>query len=296
MHRSVFTLCVLGLALSASCVATSATRKATVVDYLYPKGTPAQPPTDVVLELPVRVGIAFAPGDANRFGDEVFDEKLKRDLLDKVAQAFLGEAGVQTVEIIPTSDLQPEGGFENLDQIAAMHGIKMVALLSYEQVQFGELSTSSWTYWTVLGAYVVEGNRNETRTLIDASVFDIRSRALLFRSSGSSAMHESSTAIKSEKAMRGESREGFGRATDDLIVNLHASLDAFREQAKSGTVHGLGTPAISTVAAGGGDASAGGSGAGALGMVELALLGLMLAACARSAFAPGGGGGARGDA
>ncbi len=39
-----------------------------------------------------------------------------------------------------------------------------------------------------MGAYVVKGEKNETRTLMDAVVYDIRSRALLFRASGESGI------------------------------------------------------------------------------------------------------------
>jgi rhombotail lipoprotein len=125
---------------------------------------------------------------------------------------------------------------------------------------------------------VIEGDRNETRTMLDATVLDIRSRALLFSASGASRVEDTATAIDIERALREKSREGFAQATDDLIASLDRALAGFREQIKSGTVRGQGTPAISVAGASG--AAGGGVGAGGLGAIDLAAVVLLLAASA----------------
>jgi len=58
-------------------------------------------------------------------------------------------------------------------------------------------------------------------------------------------------------------------------VNLNTSLEAFRAQAASGTVHGPGTPAVTIV-----DTAAGGGGSegGAAGVFDAAALALLVAA------------------
>ena len=276
MIRISKTVSVCVLIAFAGCYATTSQRRANVVDYLYPQGAEAQPPQDVTLDLPLRVGIAFAPSQDQ--WEEVFDEKLKRDLLEQVAAAFRGTDGVQSVEVIPTTDLVPGGSFANLDQVAALYNLEVMALVSYEQVQFDEAKKSSITYWTIVGAYVIEGNRNETRTILDASIFDIGSRTLLFRASGSSSIEEGSTIVDVSKTMRTASRDGFSEATTALIADLQSSLDRFREQAKGGTVRGAGTPAVTVTR----DTGSGGSGAGALGGLELAAGLLLLALGARA--------------
>jgi rhombotail lipoprotein len=263
--------------LAAGCTSFPASRRANVLDYLYPQGTPARPPQDVVLDLPLRVGVAFAPTAPGAALDTSFEEAEKRALLESIAAAFRSTPEIESVEVIPTTDLRPSGGFDNLDQIAALHGLEAMALISYEQVQFDEAKRSSLVYWTIVGAYVFEGNRNETHTLLDAAIFDLRSRTLLFRSSGESAITGSSTAVDVARELRAASSAGFRAANEDLIGNLGQALAAFREQAKTGTVRGAGTPAISVT----GQAGAGaGSGAGALGGLELAL-GLALLGLAR---------------
>jgi rhombotail lipoprotein len=275
MVRSARRALPLAALVIAGCTTTSTQRRANVLEYLYPQGTPALPPSDIRLDLPLRVGIAFAPTQSH---ESVFDETSKRDLLEQVAAAFRGTDGIQSVDVIPTTDLRPGGGFENLDQVAAMHGLEVMALVSYDQVQFDEARKSSITYWTIVGAYVIEGNRNETRTVLDASVFDIPSRALLFRASGSSSIKDSSTAVESSRKLRSASREGFQEAATDLIADLSVALEGFREQAKAGYVRGAGTPAVSFT----GESGSGGSGAGALGALELAAAGLLLASGARA--------------
>ena len=249
-----------------SCASTTQQIRASSLEFLYPKGAPERPPEDVVLRLPLRVGIAFPPTT----GYSTFDELQKRELLERVAEAFRGRKEIARVDVIPSLDLRSGGGFENLDQLAGMYGIDVFALVSFEQVQFSEETAASITYWTVVGAYVIKGDRNETRTVMDASIFDLASRSLLFRATGQSEVTRSSTAIDAPRSLREASGQGFEQATTALIADLDRVLVAFREQAKTGTVRGPGTPAIQISSAGGAVAG-GGVGAGAAGVVELAV-------------------------
>jgi rhombotail lipoprotein len=254
-----------------SCATGTQQHRASSLEFLYPKGAPGSPPSDVMLQIPVRIGIAFPP--SNGHSGATFDEVQKRDLLERVAAAFRGRSEIARVDVIPSLDLRKDGGFENLDQLATMYGLDLFALVSYEQVQFSEETAASITYWTVVGAYVIKGDRNETRTVMDASIFDLKSRALLFRASGQSQVERSSTAIDVQRSLREASRQGFEQATTNLIADLEKALVAFREQAKTGTVRGQGTPAIEISSARG--AGGGGTGAGAAGPLEL-VLGLMV--------------------
>jgi rhombotail lipoprotein len=264
-----------------------------VLDYLYPGGTEVVPPADVHLRLPLRVGVAFAPDDdpverkttsnfwTGEYGgyEVVFDESQKQRLLQRVVDAFEGTAGVQSIQVVPASYLKPGGGFENVDQIRSLLGIDLIAVLSYEQTQLQDVNKASLAYWTVVGAYFVEGNENETHTFVDTSVFDIPSRALLFNAGGRSKVEGEATALEANARLRDDSAKGFDRAVTDMIQQLQVSLAGFREQAKSGTVHGLGTPrlAVSNDGEGGG---AGPGAAGTCGWIELALA-LALVAGAR---------------
>ena len=48
-----------------------------------------------------------------------------------------------------------------------------MVLVSYDQTQFTEATRASWTYLTVIGPLLIEGEKNDTRTVMDAVVYDI---------------------------------------------------------------------------------------------------------------------------
>jgi len=53
-------------------------------------------------------------------------------------------------------------------------------LISYDQTQFTDQGVLTLAYWTIVGAYVVQGEKNDTQTMVDAVVYDIPSRKMLF--------------------------------------------------------------------------------------------------------------------
>ena len=218
-------------------------RMASVVDYLYHDrpGTVAQPAIPA-LELPLRVGIAFVP-EAGRDGSDgrvayaaggavSLAEADRVALMTEIGRRFAERPFVGEIVPIPSAYVRSRGGFENLDQIRAMLGVDVIALLSYDQVQFTVARRSSLAYWTIVGAYVVEGERNETRTMLDAAVFDVRSRQLLFRAPGLSTVRGGVTAATRGREQRADANEGFQLAAADLVVNLDAELDRFRDRVR----------------------------------------------------------------
>jgi rhombotail lipoprotein len=278
--------------LTSACGTISVTKTSNVLDYLYPEGTSAIAGRDVEITLPLRVGLAFAPsGDVARTGASgswvdptamgaAITETQKQHLLERIAEAFRDRDFIASVDPIPSLYLKAGGSFQNLDQLAAALGVNVVVLLSYDQSQFNETSNWSMTYWTAVGMYVVKGENNQTQTFVDAAVYDIASRALLFRTAGSDVRGSKATPVETAEAFRRQSGEGFDAAIDDLISNLDEGLKLFGEQAKTGTVRGQGTPAIEVKAAPG---YAGvvefeqGRYSGAFGPIELALLGMLAA-------------------
>jgi len=270
-YRSLW-LALLPLLALLGCGSTSTQHRAGVLEFLYPEGKEASLPTDVRLELPLRVGIAFVPESGGSFRSAL-DEVQKVDLLERVAQAFREEEGIAGIEVIPSTYLTPGGGFENVDQLRTLFGIDLVALVSYDQRQFDEMSKSSITYWTIVGAYIVPGNVNDTSTFLDTSVFDVRSRALLFNAAGRNEVHGRSTGIESPQALRRASAEGFDLAVDDMLVELESTLEGFREHVKSGTLRGPGTPAIQVTDSR--EGSGGGTGVGFVAPVELGAVALL---------------------
>lgn len=200
------------------------------VDYLFPDARQAPSMVSAVTELrlPLRVGLAFAPG-----ASQDIPENEKRQHLERIKQAFAGRDFIEAIELIPTSYLQPKGGFANLDQVARMFNVEVVALVSYDQIQFSDANALSMLYWTVVGAYVIQGDRYDIQTMVDASVFDVKSRRLLFRAPGQSRVKGNATLVGFGEAARQARSAGYSRAVDDLIPQLQASLNGFQERVKT---------------------------------------------------------------
>ena len=289
-HRIDFSLFALLLVLAAGCTGAlpPSHRVNSALDFLYPEGvTAAGPASEVVLKLPVRAGLAFAPNRNNQ--EDPITEEQKQRLLARVASAFQEHKAIGHLEVVPTTYLQPGGSFANLEQIRSSLGVDLMVLLSYDQSQFTESTRASWTYLTVVGPFLIEGEKNDTRTVMDAVIYDVRSRALLFRAAGESTVKGRSSPLNVDRKRRTFAGQGFDQATDSLIGSLNTALARFEEQAKAGTVQGPGTPAIAMYNAKGERITTGsGSGGGALGIPELIvamLLGISLLARRRAAGA-----------
>lgn len=209
-----------------------------VMQFLYPKQHDhIEQVASPVLSLPLRVGIAFAPaGSANQGGywmaDTQLTEAKKQQLMKQVAEQFRGLPYVAAIELIPSAYLRPEGGFANLDQVKSMFNVDVIALVAYDQVQFTGESMFSLAYWTIVGSYVVKGERNDTQTLMETVVFDVASRRMLFRAPGTSQVKATATPINQSEALRKDSGTGFDLATVEMIANLKTELAAFRERLK----------------------------------------------------------------
>jgi rhombotail lipoprotein len=211
---------------------TGARQAGSIVDYLYPdaKEAPTLEPTVTRLRLPVRVGIAFAPGIGREAGPQ---EAAKAALLERVKASFSQYDYIGGIEVIPSSYLRPRGGFANLDQVARMFNVDVIALVSYDQIRFNDTNRLAVLYWTVVGAYLVKGDQYDVQTMVDAAVFDVRSRKLLFRAPGTSQVKGSSTMAGYSREIRGAQSDGYGQAVDQMIPQLQAQLASFKERAKS---------------------------------------------------------------
>ena len=83
-----------------------------------------------------------------------------------------------------------------------------------------------------MGAYVFTGEKNDTSTLLDTAVFDIKSKKMLFRAPGISRVKGSATPVNLSEELRIDSVKGFEEATTNMISNLNVQLEKFREKIK----------------------------------------------------------------
>jgi len=202
-----------------------------LVDYLYPKG---QVPPDVqdtipYLELPLRVGIAFVPTQA---GGSTISEATKIQLLENVKAQFADRPYIEYIEVIPDTYLRSSNGITGMQQVARLYGVKVMALVSYDQVAMTEDNPSSFLYWTIVGAYTIKATSNEVQTFVDTAVFDVTTARLLFRAPGLDKMSDRSTLIESSEVVRKTRDASFAAAMEAMTKNLAAELDIFRERVK----------------------------------------------------------------
>lgn len=204
-----------------------------LVDYLYPKGE-EPPPVDSqipTLNVPLRVGLAFVPTNAQS-GDPL-SEARKTELLDRTKAAFQGREYLREIVVVPETYLRSNRGFEAIDQLARLYKLDVIALVSHDQVATSADTSSSFLYWTIVGAYVVEGTENEVQTLVDTAVFDIPTRTLLFRAPGIDKVTKDATLVGTPDQVRRTQDESFARAMDQMTGNLQKELEVFRQRIAS---------------------------------------------------------------
>ena len=203
-----------------------------LVDFLYPDGE--IPPTASEqmpqLSLPLRVGIAFVPSHSHND----ISATEKQELLEQVASAFRGRPYVESIEAIPENYMRSARGTQGMRQVAAMYGVDVMALVSYDQISFSAERDSAVLYWTIVGAMVVKGNSHEVQTMIDTAVFDVQTSKLLFRAPGTHREQGNATLMDTGKELRKLKGAGFVAATDNMVDNLDVELDGFREAVENG--------------------------------------------------------------
>lgn len=202
-----------------------------LVDYLYPNG---EVPPDVqntipYLELPLRVGVAFVPGQA---GPGTISEATKMALLENVKANFVDRDYIGHIEVIPDTYLRSSRGVTGMQQVARVYGVDVMALVSYDQVAVSEENPGGILYWTIIGSYFIKATSNEVQTFVDTAVFDVDTARLLFRAPGTHTMSDRSTLVEAGEVVRKAKDESFTAAMNEMTGNLATELDRFRERAQ----------------------------------------------------------------
>lgn len=203
-----------------------------LVDYLYPSGEEPPKQAGVIpsLQLPLTIGIAFVPSNS---GSSALSEAERIELLDKVKAHFANRDYIREIVVIPEAYMRSGRGFQSMEQVARLYGLDVLALVSYDQVAHTAERTSSLLYWTIVGAYVIEGNKNDVNTFVDTAVFDVPTRKLLFRAPGTSEIKSTSTLVGVESDVRVGQQKGFEQAMADMTTNLDKELDVFKERIRT---------------------------------------------------------------
>lgn len=204
---------------------------ASVLSYLYPGKDQVPEASDkvAVLKVPFRMGVAFVPDN----NDPKFrlPESERQKLAGRVREAFASYPFISEISVVPSMYLEPGGGWKNLEQIAALLELDVIALVSFDQVQNAGANGWSFLYWTGVGAYVVDGDQYDILTAVETSVLDVRSRRMLMRAGGISNIKGSATMVGLSEEARQARTKGFNDAIKQMIDNLHGEVKIFRERA-----------------------------------------------------------------
>jgi rhombotail lipoprotein len=241
-----------------------------LVEFLYPHG--AMPPAQDVqpqLHLPLRVGLAFLPGNEV---DNAPDAAHKEQLLEEIRRRFISRHFVADIVVIPDYYLKGKRGFEGLQGVQRLYGVDLMALVSYDQVVHIDDNDWSLGYMTILGAYVLKGTRHDVSTLVDLAVVDPATRSLVLRAGGTDTRHGNVTLVRENVELRAAAADGFDAATRQMIEHFDGALTKFETDVRDGRAN------VKVVS----NRTAGGSGGG--GSMEWLTLGaLALLAAARRA-------------
>ncbi|HEY6922961.1 MAG TPA: rhombotarget lipoprotein [Steroidobacteraceae bacterium] len=214
----------------------SSTRNSSsVVDFLYSDSSESggPPPQNVVpeLHLPLRVGLAFLPPRNGRFA---LDASQQEQLLERIRQNFRDRRFISEIVIIPDYYLANRRGFEGLQGVRRLYGVDLMAIVSYDQAIHEDNNQWSLGYLTIVGAYVLKGDRHDISTLVDLAVVDPVSHSLVLRAGGVDVRHGNSTMIDADRSTREAGAQGFSAATDQMIDHFDIALTRFETDVRGG--------------------------------------------------------------
>jgi rhombotail lipoprotein len=207
-----------------------------LVDFLYADGKVPEQDAQPELQLPIRVAVSFLPGGSGP-GNASPGAIEREQVLTALRAHFKALPYVSEIVIVPDYYLHAGkgDGLMQIEQLSRLHRADLFALVSYDQVQNSFQNKRSLAYWTIVGAYLVRGDRNETHTLLDVAVIDPKSRTLVMRAGGTSAIQGNVTAVDAGRHSVAQGARGFELATEQLIANFSRELTDFEQRVRDGT-------------------------------------------------------------
>jgi len=202
-------------------------RSTSLVKFLYPD---AEIPADVknpVLNLPLKVGLAFIPSSTY---DSAVSQATKVQLLEQFKILFEQKVYVDTITVIPEMYLGGRNGFTTLEQLKQVYNLDVIALVSYDQIVNRSENLLALTYLTIVGAYIFPGTNYKVSTLIDLALIDIDSRQMLFRAAGTSASKGQLPEAYRHNAYDNSQNQDFLIAMDMVQNNLQTELVRFEQR------------------------------------------------------------------
>jgi rhombotail lipoprotein len=202
-----------------------------LVDFLYPSGElPPREDSIPELHVPLRVGLTFLPAH----GDAGPDAALREELLERIRQRFSERKFVAEIVLIPDYYLSGQHGFEGLQGVQRLYAVDLMALVSYDQVSHTDQNGWSLGYLTIVGAYLIKGDRYDIATLLDLAVVDPASRSLVLRAGGVDRRRGNIPLMSEPRRSREAADAGFSGAADQMIEHFDTALSGFETAVRAG--------------------------------------------------------------
>ena len=228
--------CILLAALLSGCasmIENNQRQVASVLSYLFPGEEDVPEISDKIAEIkvPFRIGVAFVPDSTSPGFRLPESDRIK--LAGLVRDSFSSYPFVRDIVAVPSVYLKSGGGFTNLERISALLNLDVIVLVSFDQVQNAGASGWSFLYWTGIGAYIINGDQYDILTSVETTVFEIKSRRLLMRAGGMSNIKGTATMVGFSERAREARTQGFDKAVQEMIDELHSEVKTFRKHAKN---------------------------------------------------------------
>ncbi|QOX78243.1 rhombotarget lipoprotein [Trichlorobacter lovleyi] len=223
-------------------------KQSNLASFLFSCNQPQTPAQKAPLQLPARVGVAFVPGDP---ASSNLPETTKKEVIETVrAQLAKHTKYVAGAQAIPSIYLTPRGGVQNLEQVAQQFGVDVIVILGANQFQKHERnSLAALLDVTIIGQYLIPGNTVDTATVLEAAVYHVPSRALIFRTDGANKKRSRSTRYGSSQTAQNDAADSILDASKKLVVSIGEALVGFEkfDAATAQEIQPLPTSATNTV-------------------------------------------------
>lgn len=203
-------------------------RQSNLASFLFSGNTPQAPAQKAPLHLPAKVGVAFVPGDP---ASSNIPETTKKEVIEAVrSQLAKHTKYVAGAQAIPSIYLTPRGGVQNLEQVAQQFGVDVIVILGANQFQKHERnSLAALLDVTIIGQYLIPGNTVDTATVLEAAVYHVPSRAMIFRTDGANQKKSHATQYGSSQTAQNDAASSILGASKKLVVSIGEALVGFEK-------------------------------------------------------------------
>ena len=230
--KTILLILLASLTLSGGCTegvnVLTVRKQSNLATFLFGGSEPQNRAQKVPLTLPARVGVTFVPDDP---ASTNIPETTKKEVIDAVrSQLAKHTKYVAMPQSIPPMYLIPKGGVNNLDQVARQFDVDVIVILGVNQFQKHERNPlAAFLDITIIGAFVIPGNKVDTSTVLEAAVYHVHSRALIFRTDGADEQSSRSSLFGSFQTAQNDAVSSIEGASKKLVESIGNALVNFQK-------------------------------------------------------------------